>query len=82
MLASPTRTMTALLGASKPHIPDDIGVELVEMVRKTTNLSHEKCQATIYMVLDHIKCNVPSVEYVMDEILKKTTDNKVITSKL
>ncbi|XP_064633439.1 NCK-interacting protein with SH3 domain-like [Lineus longissimus] len=76
LTTSPTRTMTALLGATKPHIPDEIGVELVEMVRKNTNLSHEKCQETLYMVLDHIKRNVPSVEYVMDEILKKTTDNE------
>lgn len=50
-------------------IPDKIGPELLEEVRKSTGLSFEKSKIAVETVLGYVGCKMPDLEVVVDKIL-------------
>nr|XP_033782299.1 NCK-interacting protein with SH3 domain isoform X1 [Geotrypetes seraphini] len=63
-------------------IPVSIGAELIELVRKNTNLSYELSRVAIGVVIGHIQNSVPAIASVMEQILVSLIENKGLTSGL
>lgn len=59
------------------EIPDNIGVDLVELVRRNTNLSYDLSRVAVGTVLGTVKEQVPLIAGVMEEIMKNLVQNKV-----
>uniref|UniRef100_A0A8C5N025 NCK interacting protein with SH3 domain n=1 Tax=Leptobrachium leishanense TaxID=445787 RepID=A0A8C5N025_9ANUR len=57
-------------------VPKAISAELIELVRKNTNLSYELSRVAIGVVVGHIQASVPSVAPVMEQILVSLVENK------
>ncbi|XP_053576707.1 NCK-interacting protein with SH3 domain [Bombina bombina] len=57
-------------------IPKTIGAELIELVRKNTNLSYELSRVAIGVIMGHIQASVPSTAPVMEQILVSLVESK------
>jgi len=57
-------------------VPSGLGAELVEIVRRSTDLSFEKSQHTVQILLGHIQLKVPCVGDVLETILKDFSQQK------
>ncbi|CAH1784420.1 unnamed protein product, partial [Owenia fusiformis] len=67
---------------SKVEVPEALGQELIELVRRKSNLSHDASKSTIASVLSHIRTAVPSIGNVMDDIIVQLADVGNRNSKL
>ncbi|XP_069793009.1 NCK-interacting protein with SH3 domain isoform X1 [Narcine bancroftii] len=63
-------------------VPGTIGAELIELVRKNTNLSYEMSRVAIGVVVGHIQSSVPSLTDVMEQILLTLVESKDLSSAL
>ncbi|XP_029457144.1 NCK-interacting protein with SH3 domain isoform X2 [Rhinatrema bivittatum] len=63
-------------------IPGTMGAELIELVRKNTNLSYDLSRVAIGVVIGHIQNTVPAIAAVMEQILVSLVENKDLTSGL
>ena len=52
------------------NVPESLGSELVEIVRKNTDLSYELSQLAVGSVLTYIGHSVPGISSTMESILK------------
>ncbi|XP_068108797.1 NCK-interacting protein with SH3 domain [Hyperolius riggenbachi] len=68
LLAEPTIATTS--------VPNSIGAELIELVRKNTNLSYELSRVAIGVIVGHIQTSVPSTAPVMEQILISLVESK------
>lgn len=59
------------------NVPKSLGAELIELVRKNTNLSYELSRVAIGVIVGHIQSTVPSTGPVMEQILISLVENKV-----
>ncbi|CAH2248120.1 NCK-interacting with SH3 domain isoform X1 [Pelobates cultripes] len=57
-------------------VPKTISAELIELVRKNTNLSYELSRVAIGVVVGHIQSSIPSTASVMEQILISLVENK------
>ncbi|KAM4652690.1 NCK-interacting protein with SH3 domain isoform 3-T3 [Discoglossus pictus] len=57
-------------------IPKTMGAELIELVRKNTNLSYELSRVAIGVIVGHIQSSVPSTASVMEQILVSLVESK------
>ena len=60
-------------------VPDNIGAELLERVRRDTGLSYDKCVVAMRTILGHIQDRVPPVKSVMDSILKQVVQPETVS---
>ncbi|KAM9324406.1 NCK-interacting protein with SH3 domain [Gastrophryne carolinensis] len=74
VVAEPTNTTV--------DVPKSIGAELIELVRKNTNLSYELSRVAIGVVVGHIQSLVPSTGPVMEQILISLVGSKDSSSGL
>uniref|UniRef100_A0ACB8EHL9 Uncharacterized protein n=1 Tax=Sphaerodactylus townsendi TaxID=933632 RepID=A0ACB8EHL9_9SAUR len=58
-------------------VPKTIGAELIELVRRNTNLSYELSRVAIGVVIGHIETSVPATSSIMEQILISLVENKV-----
>lgn len=58
-------------------VPKTIGAELIELVRRNTNLSYELSRVAIGVVIGHIQTSVPAISSIMEQILISLVENKV-----
>ena len=58
----------------------ELGTEMVELVRRNTQLSYDKSQVAVGTVLTHIKENIPEISHIMDRIMDSFSDYKVLYS--
>ncbi|XP_072136870.1 NCK-interacting protein with SH3 domain isoform X5 [Mobula birostris] len=63
-------------------VPKTIGAELIELVRKNTNLSYEMSRVAIGVMVGHIQSSVPAVMDVMEQILLSLVESKDLSSAL
>ncbi|XP_067855126.1 NCK-interacting protein with SH3 domain-like isoform X2 [Heptranchias perlo] len=63
-------------------VPKTIGAELIELVRKNTNLSYELSRVAIGVMVGHIQSSVPAVVDVMEQILLSLVESKDLSSAL
>ncbi|KAG8557306.1 hypothetical protein GDO81_018404, partial [Engystomops pustulosus] len=57
-------------------VPKTIGAELIELVRKNTNLSYELSRVAIGVIVGHIQSTVPATGPVMEQILISLVEGK------
>ncbi|NP_001123414.1 NCK-interacting protein with SH3 domain [Xenopus tropicalis] len=57
-------------------VPKTIGAELIELVRKNTNLSYELSRVAIGVIVGHIQASVPSTASAMEQILVTLVESK------
>ncbi|KAG8435941.1 hypothetical protein GDO86_007151 [Hymenochirus boettgeri] len=57
-------------------VPKTIGAELIELVRKNTNLSYELSRVAIGVIVGHIQTSVPSTSTAMEQILISLVESK------
>ncbi|XP_078065422.1 NCK-interacting protein with SH3 domain isoform X5 [Mustelus asterias] len=69
-------------GQLKASVPKTIGAELIELVRKNTNLSYELSRVAIGVMVGHIQSSVPAVMDVMEQILLSLVESKDLSSAL
>lgn len=58
-------------------VPKTIGAELIELVRRNTNLSYELSRVAIGVVIGHIQSSVPATGSIMEQILISLVESKV-----
>ena len=58
-------------------INPELGTELVELVRRNTQLSYDKSQVAVGTVLAHLKDNIPELSHVMNRIMDSFSETKV-----
>ncbi|XP_060622140.2 NCK-interacting protein with SH3 domain isoform X2 [Anolis sagrei] len=63
-------------------VPKTIGAELIELVRRNTNLSYELSRVAIGVVIGHIQSSVPATSSVMEQILISLVESKDLCSGL
>ncbi|XP_005992617.1 NCK-interacting protein with SH3 domain [Latimeria chalumnae] len=63
-------------------VPKTIGAELIELVRRNTNLSCELSRVAIGVVIGHIQSSVPATSDVMEQILISLVESKDLSSAL
>ncbi|XP_067907420.1 NCK-interacting protein with SH3 domain-like isoform X2 [Heterodontus francisci] len=63
-------------------VPKTIGAELIELVRKNTNLSYELSRVAIGVMVGHIQSSIPAVADVMEQILLSLVESKDLSSAL
>lgn len=68
--------------STSSSVPKSIGAELIELVRKNTNLSYELTRVAIGVIVGHIQSSVPSTGPVMEQILISLVENKDSSSGL
>ncbi|XP_072328088.1 NCK-interacting protein with SH3 domain isoform X3 [Scyliorhinus torazame] len=78
-VSPPVETQQDKLIAS---VPKTIGAELIELVRKNTNLSYELSRVAIGVMVGHIQSSVPAVVDVMEQILLSLVESKDLSSAL
>ncbi|XP_078400002.1 NCK-interacting protein with SH3 domain isoform X2 [Cetorhinus maximus] len=76
---SPSEMQQDKLTAS---VPKTIGAELIELVRKNTNLSYELSRVAIGVMVGHIQSSVPAVVDIMEQILLSLVESKDLSSAL
>ncbi|MEE6502243.1 hypothetical protein FKM82_004452 [Ascaphus truei] len=57
-------------------VPKTTGAELIELVRKNTNLSYELSRVAIGVIVGHIQTAVPSTASIMEQILVSLVESK------
>lgn len=72
---------------STPQVPtekisEDLALELVELVRRNTDLSYDKSRIAVGTVLGQLRESVPGISNIMDEILKNLIQIKRESSNL
>ncbi|CAH1265549.1 NCKIPSD [Branchiostoma lanceolatum] len=67
--------------SEETHIPENIGSELVELVRVKTDVSFHKSRIAVSSILNHIKDKVPDLERAMEDILRQVNSSKLHTAK-
>ncbi|XP_053324862.1 NCK-interacting protein with SH3 domain isoform X2 [Spea bombifrons] len=77
--AKPVAPETATPAISVPKM---MGAELIELVRKNTNLSYELSRVAIGVVAGHIQTSIPSVASIMEQILVSLVECKDSGSSL
>ncbi|XP_043934460.1 NCK-interacting protein with SH3 domain [Protopterus annectens] len=78
-VSSPDKSSLNRLSAC---VPKTIGAELVELVRRNTNLSYELSRVAIGVVIGHIQSTVPSTADIMEQILLSVVESKDLSSAL
>ncbi|XP_075430635.1 NCK-interacting protein with SH3 domain isoform X2 [Ascaphus truei] len=63
-------------------VPKTTGAELIELVRKNTNLSYELSRVAIGVIVGHIQTAVPSTASIMEQILVSLVESKDSSSGL
>ncbi|XP_020653736.2 NCK-interacting protein with SH3 domain isoform X1 [Pogona vitticeps] len=63
-------------------VPNTIGAELIELVRRNTNLSYELSRVAIGVVIGHIQTSVPAINSIMEQILISLVESKNLCSGL
>ncbi|XP_013918280.1 PREDICTED: NCK-interacting protein with SH3 domain, partial [Thamnophis sirtalis] len=63
-------------------VPKTIGAELIELVRRNTNLSYELSRVAIGVVIGHIQTSVPALNSIMEQILISLVESKDLCSGL
>ncbi|XP_062977428.1 NCK-interacting protein with SH3 domain [Elgaria multicarinata webbii] len=63
-------------------MPKTIGAELIELVRRNTNLSYELSRVAIGVVIGHIQTSVPATNSIMEQILISLVESKDLCSGL
>ncbi|XP_028574986.2 NCK-interacting protein with SH3 domain isoform X1 [Podarcis muralis] len=63
-------------------VPKTIGAELIELVRRNTNLSYELSRVAIGVVIGHIQTSVPATNSIMEQILISLVESKDLCSGL
>lgn len=58
-------------------VPKTIGAELIELIRRNTNLSYELSRVAIGVVIGHIQTSVPALNSIMEQILISLVESKV-----
>ncbi|XP_074646748.1 NCK-interacting protein with SH3 domain-like isoform X2 [Tubulanus polymorphus] len=61
-------------------VPKTLGLNLVELLRKETNVGYSKCQHTISILLTEIRNEIPTIGPVIDEILESAQSKMDDTS--
>eukprot|EP00061_Rhincodon_typus_P015926 g43875.t1 len=79
--ASPSES-EAQQGKLAVSVPKTIGAELIELVRKNTNLSYELSRVAIGVTVGHIQSSVPAVMDVMEQILLSLVESKDLSAAL
>uniref|UniRef100_A0A8D0E7E5 NCK interacting protein with SH3 domain n=1 Tax=Salvator merianae TaxID=96440 RepID=A0A8D0E7E5_SALMN len=59
-----------------------IGAELIELVRRNTNLSYELSRVAIGVIIGHIQTAVPAINNIMEQILISLVESKDLCSGL
>uniref|UniRef100_A0A4W3K069 NCK interacting protein with SH3 domain n=1 Tax=Callorhinchus milii TaxID=7868 RepID=A0A4W3K069_CALMI len=72
------------LDSIKPviSVPKTIGAELIELVRRNTNLSYELSRVAIGVMVGHIQSSVPTTAEIMEQILVSLVESKELSSAL
>ncbi|KAL4230198.1 hypothetical protein ACF0H5_010583 [Mactra antiquata] len=85
-LPSPTKTVkeSNLFDCSTVNVPEDIGRDLVEEIRKNTELSYKKSCVALETVLGHIGMKIPDLSELMDRIHStiQMTDTETVESSV
>ncbi|XP_069499433.1 NCK-interacting protein with SH3 domain isoform X2 [Ambystoma mexicanum] len=63
-------------------VPKTMGAELMELVRKNTNLSYELSRVAIGVVVGHIQSSIPATSDIMEQILVSLVENKDLSMEL
>ncbi|XP_042307626.1 NCK-interacting protein with SH3 domain isoform X2 [Sceloporus undulatus] len=63
-------------------VPKTIGAELIELVRRNTNLSYDLSRVAIGVVIGHIQTSVPAINSIMEQILISLVESKDLCSGL
>ncbi|KAJ7316880.1 hypothetical protein JRQ81_003042 [Phrynocephalus forsythii] len=63
-------------------VPNTIGAELIELVRRNTNLSYELSRVAIGVVIGHLQTSVPAISSIMEQILISLVESKDLCSGL
>nr|XP_009686545.1 PREDICTED: NCK-interacting protein with SH3 domain isoform X1 [Struthio camelus australis] len=63
-------------------VPKTIGAELIELVRRNTNLSYELSRVAIGVVIGHIQTSIPATSSIMEQILISVVESKNLSSGL
>ncbi|XP_015745801.2 NCK-interacting protein with SH3 domain isoform X2 [Python bivittatus] len=63
-------------------VPKTIGAELIELIRRNTNLSYELSRVAIGVVIGHIQTSVPALNSIMEQILISLVESKDLCSGL
>ncbi|XP_070789724.1 NCK-interacting protein with SH3 domain [Pituophis catenifer annectens] len=63
-------------------VPTTIGAELIELIRRNTNLSYELSRVAIGVVIGHIQTSVPALNSIMEQILISLVESKDLCSGL
>ncbi|XP_019618465.1 PREDICTED: NCK-interacting protein with SH3 domain-like [Branchiostoma belcheri] len=63
------------------NIPENMGSELVELVRVNTDVSFQKSRTAVSSILNHIKDKVPGLERAMEDIMRQVNSSKLHTVK-
>ena len=58
-------------------VPEGLALDLVELVRRNTDLSYDKSRIAVGSVLGQLRESVPGVSHIMDDILKNLLQIKV-----
>ncbi|KAL8212543.1 UNVERIFIED_CONTAM: hypothetical protein K2H54_050390 [Gekko kuhli] len=62
-------------------VPKTIGAELIELVRRNTNLSYELSRVAIGVVIGHIQTSIPAISSIMEQILISLVENKAFSGE-
>ncbi|KAM5147883.1 NCK-interacting protein with SH3 domain [Mantella aurantiaca] len=74
---APSKPVSAETPPGAPgNVPKSIGAELIELVRKNTNLSYEMSRVAIGVIAGHIQAAVPTTGHVMEQILISLVESK------
>ncbi|XP_073447939.1 NCK-interacting protein with SH3 domain [Aquarana catesbeiana] len=73
---APSKPASTETTSASSSVPKCIGAELIELVRKNTNLSYELSRVAIGVIAGHIQTSVPSTAPVMEQILISLIENK------
>ncbi|XP_028907300.1 NCK-interacting protein with SH3 domain [Ornithorhynchus anatinus] len=63
-------------------VPKTIGAELMELVRRNTNLSYDLSRVAIGVVVGHIQSSIPATNGIMEQILISLVESKDLSSGL
>lgn len=75
-IKSPSKSLAPATENSAVTVSKTIGAELIELVRKNTNLSYELSRVAIGVIVGHIQTSVPSASSVMEQVLISLVESK------
>ncbi|XP_030083750.1 NCK-interacting protein with SH3 domain isoform X2 [Serinus canaria] len=80
--AAGVESLPAEPGGLVASVPKTIGAELIELVRRNTNLSYELSRVAIGIVIGHIQTSVPATSSIMEQILISVVESKNLSAGL